>query len=97
MGGLLVLARWTRANGTTDQCTHATKNGARAETANMELTDPCHPRTCKCLTPVIRELGSPRHQSPTNLEVLDPVTTDLGILKTNMTFQWLVVAFLWLL
>ena len=45
-----------RANGTTDQCTRATKNDARAETANMELTDPCHPRTWKCQTPVTREL-----------------------------------------
>ena len=32
-------------NETTDHSIRATKNDARAETANMELTDPCHPRT----------------------------------------------------
>ena len=36
-----------RENGTTDQCTRATKNDARAEASNMELTDL-----------VTRELGS---------------------------------------
>ena len=41
--------------------------------------DPCHPQTCKCWTPVTRELESPRPLSPANLEVLDPVTRELGI------------------
>ena len=47
-----------RANGTTDQGTHATKNDARAEaTANMEQTDACQPPKWTCQTPVTRELG----------------------------------------
>ena len=45
MGVLLLSVRWTRENGTIDQGTHATKNDAGTETANVELTDQCHPRT----------------------------------------------------
>ena len=85
MSVLLFSVRWT------------TKNDVREETiANMELMDPCYLRTCKCRTPVTGELESPRPLSPLNLEVLDPVTRELGMFfffffkkkkKKNITCQ----------
>ena len=57
----------------------------RAEAiANMELTDPCHPRTCKCRTPVTRE-----HETNMTFQWFAVARRDFSEL-----FQWLAVDFL---
>ena len=86
---LLFSVRWThaRANGTAGQGTHATKNDARAETANMELTDPCHSRTYKCWTPVTRELGIFENEHDFSVARSGSEWLDSGFLENVMCFR----------